>query len=171
MNKNKSFLSLFCQLRNCSSIYWYIKTRYIYIDGISPAITPPWLQMPNVGLKSILLLANKESGVRWGCENLLDKNSQEANRWPSLLTGDPEREHLFFPSQAKKAQESLTLSLLLPVSLSICIPSSSIFSRPNSCQLLTGSSHWAKVNFVNSVSKFHNAIKYPTTGFYFSPKV
>lgn len=82
--------------------------------------------MPTVGLNSIVLFASKESAVRWGCENLLDQNSQEATRWPSLLTGDPEREHFFFPSQAKKTQESLSPSLLLPVSLSICIPSSSI---------------------------------------------
>lgn len=46
---------------------------------------------------------------------------------------------------------------------SIRLPGSSVLSMANSCQLVTGSSPWPKVNFINTVSECHSEIKYPKT--------
>lgn len=108
---------------------------------------------------SIILFTNKELGVTCLGEYLLDQRSWDATFWPSILTRDPVREHLSIPCKPKG---SLTPSLHLPVHHSV-ISLAPPYSMTNSCQLVAGFTPWTKVDFINTISGFHSAIRYPAT--------
>lgn len=118
---------------------------------------------------SIILLANKDLGIRsWG-ENLLAQRGQEAISWSSSLAGEPAREvsfHLPHLPQTRKDWETQSPSLLFSVCLSIHLPVSSMLSMANSFHLVAGSSLWSKVDFINTVggraSQYHQISRHRT---------
>ena len=76
--------------------------------------------------------------------------------------GGSARERRSSNPQTKKAFESLSTFLLLPVHLSIHIPGSSVLSIANSYELVAAFAPDAKLILL-TVSEFHSVIKYPTT--------
>lgn len=98
-------------------------------------------------------------------------------RWKPAGSERPRSSQLTFIFLARDSANEVSLHLIqikkMRISKSFPAPSClSMFLAPlsspaDSCQLVSGSIPWCKVNFITAVLEFHGATKCPVTGFVF----